>query len=105
MHKNTMEINNILTIEIEGLCKTIIHYTNDEFVRSYAEQLLELEFPKDTDRIKLLIDRLFDWYEDEIDRIVKSEYIHNKKTHLKSYNLITEAKELLAESGTVSMMH
>lgn len=97
-----MEINNIFTIEVEGMCKTIIHYTNDEYVKSYAHQLMGLKFPKDTGKIKLLVDRLYDWYSLEIDRIKESEYILNKHSHIKSYQLIEDAKiQLDRENGVL----
>lgn len=94
--KKIMEIKNIFEIEVEGMCKTIIQYTNDEYVKSYAHKLMELEYPKDKSVIKMLVDRLSSWYLTEIEEIKNSQYIVNKKSHIKTFELIQDTKDQLS---------
>ena len=80
-----MRLNNIISIELEGLSKTIIQYTNNTYIRSYANQLANIEKPVDYEKFELLVDRLYDWYLFEIERIKKLEdklYSSNER-HLK----------------------
>lgn len=90
-----MNIENIMAIEVEALSKTISRYTNNTYIRSYAEQLTSIDYPKDSDKLKLLSDRLIEWYDSEITRIRESEYVVDKESHLKSYELLLNIQEML----------
>lgn len=87
-----MELSDIFLIEIKGLTKTICNYTTDDYITSYAEQLLYLKYPEDLRQIKLIIERLDKWYQDNITLIRDNKYIHNLQAHEKSLEIIDALK-------------
>lgn len=90
-----MNIEEIITIEFEGLSQTIMQYSNDNFIKSYAKKLLNIEFPKDKEILIKLVDNLFNWYTSKIEEIKSSDYVISKETHLKSYSILKNLKEQL----------
>ena len=83
-----MNIEKEMIIEVEGLSQTILQHTNSNYIKSYAKMLLNLDYASDLETIKLLIEKLLNWYEGEITKIEMSEFIMNKDNHLKSYELL-----------------
>ncbi len=90
-----MNIEEIITIEFEGLSQTIMQYSNDNFIKSYAKKLLSIEFPRDKDLLIKLVDYLITWYTGKIEEIKSSEYVVSKESHSKSYEILLELKEKL----------
>ena len=87
-HKNKMDIEKEMIIELEGLSQTILQHTNSNYIKSYAKMLLRLDYISDFDTVKLLVEKLYKWYDNEITIIKSSEFIMNKDNHLKSYELL-----------------
>ena len=83
-----MELNEIIKVEIKPLCSTILEYTTDIYISSYARQLQEINFDLERSKFFMLIDRLHSWYLIEIKKIIESEYCHNKNTHMKSQKIV-----------------
>jgi len=54
-----------------------------------------ISFPEDRNKLVILIDKLLEWYVEEIKEIKKSDYVHSKESHLKSFMLLQKMKELL----------
>ena len=73
---------------MEGLCVTIIQYSNDNYIISYAKQLRNTSYQEDKEIFLILIERLYQWYEREIERIKESEYTLGKEAHLRSFELL-----------------
>ncbi len=94
-----MEIEKILMVEIEGLSQTIKQYSNDNYIVSYANQLTNIEYPKDKIKFSLLVERLFEWYCNEIEKIKKSEFTLSKDAHYKSLSILKELNTILRESN------
>ena len=69
----TMSTEQMIRIEMEGLCETIIQYSNDNYIISYAKQLRNTSYQEDKEIFLILIERLYQWYEREIERIKESE--------------------------------
>jgi len=90
-----MTIEEIITIEFEGLSQTITQYTNDNFIKSYAKKLLSIEFPKDRNLLIKLVDNLFNWYTSKIEEIKSSDFVVAKEAHLKCYKILMDLKEKL----------
>lgn len=65
----TMSTEQMIRIELEGLCETIIQYSNDNYIISYAKQLRNTSYQEDKEIFLILIERLYQWYEREIERI------------------------------------
>ena len=90
-----MSIEEIFMIEIEGLSKTIRDYTTDNYIVSYAQKLEQLSYPEDRQRIILIINRLKEWYEEYLPEIRSNKYIHNLRSHEKSYEILSNLENQL----------
>lgn len=90
-----MKIEEIVSLEVEGITKTIYEYTTDNYIRSYSKQLENISYPVEKNKLKLIVKRLCDWYEDNIEAILNGEYVLNKESHKKSYNLLLELSDSL----------
>ncbi|MFA7076338.1 MAG: hypothetical protein WC152_06700 [Candidatus Izemoplasmatales bacterium] len=90
-----MTIEEIITIEFEGLSQTIMQYSNDNFIKSYAKKLLSIEFPKDRNLLTKLVDNLTTWYSSKIEEIKSSDYVVTKESHIKCYKILMNLKEQL----------
>jgi len=90
-----MTIEEIITIEFEGLSQTIMQYSNDNFIKSYAKKLLSIEFPKDRNLLIKLVDYLTTWYSSKIEEIKSSDFVVAKEAHLKCYKILMDLKEQL----------
>lgn len=97
--EDPMNIEQIMMVEIEGLSQTIKQYSNDNYIISYANQLSSIKYPDDSVKFSLLVNRLYEWYVKEIDKIKKSEYILAKDSHFKSFKIISELKSILESEG------
>lgn len=96
-----MSIENIISLELEGLSKTIKEYSTDNYIISYANQLISVDYPKETVKFSLLVNKLLDWYSEEIEKIRNSEYTLSKDAHYKSFSLLKELKILLENEELV----
>lgn len=92
-----MTIEEIVEIEFEGLSQTISHYTNDYFIKSYANKLLTIEYPKNKRILVILVEYLLEWYDEKLIEVKKSEYVVSKISHTKSYEILTNLKSLLTQ--------
>ena len=84
-----MNIEEIFNVEIKGLVKTINDYTTDNYINSYANDLLKVQYPADKRTIKLLVSRLLEWYNLTITEIRNNKYIYNKVAHEKTIKLLS----------------
>jgi hypothetical protein len=71
-----------------GLISTIEGYTRDHYIKNYTSQLSQLDFEKDKVMVMALIQRLLDWYEENIDEIRSNQFVHNIREHEKSIRLL-----------------
>ena len=90
-----MSIESIVQVEFPALSRTICDYTTDYYISSYAEQIASIQYPTEEKKLLILIDKLIEWYSNEIKVIRKGEYIHSKESHNKSYKLLLEVRELI----------
>ena len=98
-----MTIEEIIAIEFEGLSQTIIQYSNDNFIRSYAKKLLSIEFPKDKNLLMKLVNNLIVWYKGQIEDIKLSDFVISKDSHIKSYNILLNMELLLKNHSKTEM--
>ena len=82
-----------IQIEKEGICNTIMQYTNNQFILSYSNQLKSISIVEDHEIFMELVQNLFRWYESVIGEIIDSEYTIDKDSHIKSMNLLNEFLE------------
>lgn len=89
-----MNIEDILLLEIEGVTNTIIDYTRDNFVLSYAKRLGNLSYPDDRLLINKVTSKLLEWYKDEIKEIRLNQFVGNINEHYKSIEILEEINKL-----------
>jgi len=90
-----MELREVFNLEVEGISKTIREYAVENFIVSYTTQLQNCQIPEDNEKVKVIIKRLVEWYEDKMEDIVHSRFVHNKEEHLKSFRLLIEFQKKL----------
>lgn len=90
-----MTLEQIIQIELVPTSRTIKEYTTDNFIRSYAEQIEAIEYPREKVKLLLLTNKLIEWYKDEIPKIEKDKYIYNKESHVKSFIILKELNNYL----------
>lgn len=90
-----MNIEQIVSVDFPALSRTVMEYATDNYISSYAEQLKTIKYPQESSKLIILVDRLVDWYSKEIEVIKKSEYIHSKKAHERSFELLLCLKDEL----------
>jgi hypothetical protein len=90
-----MSIDEIITFDLPAISKTIREYTTDNFIQSYASQLLEVRYPQEQQRLYILVTRLLAWYDGVYDRIKNDPYVHSRDAHFKSHELLKKLFEML----------
>lgn len=83
-----MEIQEILTIERQGIIDTINSYSREYFIRNYTEQLKTMKYPNDKKTLILISERLLNWYDENMSLILSNEFVYNKHEHQKCYELL-----------------
>lgn len=95
-----MDVQEILSIEAEAIRKTVTEYSTDNFITSYANQLIKLDYPKDAEKLKLITSRLIEWYNEEMPVINDTVYIHGKNAHQKSFDLLKQIYNGMKTKGS-----
>lgn len=90
-----MSVEELYTIEIEGVRNTINSYAIDSFTKTYTNQLSKLTLPKDRQLIYLLTQKLLEWYNENYEKIMASNFVMNKADHTKAKELLTTFIEKL----------
>ena len=90
-----MSVEELYSIEIEGVSNTIKSYTVESYIHSYSNQLTLYQLPSDYKKISIIVSRLLEWYEENIEQILSSKFVMNKEEHLKSKDVLNELKILL----------
>lgn len=89
-----MKIEDIMLIEIEGITNTIIDYTRDNFILSYAKKLHNLSYPNDKYLINKITEKLIGWYEESIKEIEINQFVGNINEHYKCIEILREIHRL-----------
>lgn len=85
-------MNNLdLKIEMNGIIGTISSYTKNPYVTGYATSLKKAVLEDDPEMARLSIKKLLEWYDGNIQSILKNEYIGNKQDHLRTKMLLEKA--------------
>lgn len=93
-----MSVEDILSLELEGLSETIKEYCRENYILSYTKKIQTLSYPEDKDMILKLATRLFEWYNLNLDNINESKFITNKSEHEKSIQLLSILIEELTKA-------
>jgi len=82
-------------IELNGIIGTIHTYTRNPFMMGYTEELKKAFENNDLDSVKIVLDKVIDWYNDEIEKIKSDDYVINKGMHEKAYGILREYRQAL----------
>lgn len=82
-------------IELEGVVGTILTYTRNPFMLGYTKELKKALFENDMDTVKIILDKVIGWYNEEMENIDGDEYVFNKELHHKSYDILTTFRQAL----------
>ncbi|HOP57328.1 MAG TPA: hypothetical protein PLH02_04780 [Bacillota bacterium] len=82
-------------VELGGIIGTIHTYTRNPFMVGYTTELKKAIRHNDVDTTKIVLDKVIDWYSDEIDKINSDEYVFNKSMHRKAYGILLEYRQSL----------
>ena len=82
-------------IELNGIIGTIHTYTRNPFMMGYTKELKRAFENNDLDSVKIVLDKVIDWYNDEIEKIKSDDYVINKGMHEKAYGILREYRQAL----------
>ncbi|MCF7926811.1 MAG: hypothetical protein K9L74_04480 [Candidatus Izimaplasma sp.] len=85
-----------LKIEYEGILGTIKQYSKDPYVTNYLAKLKRAIQNEDLTEIKILLEKLDEWYQENIDDIEENRWVINLKSHYKTQKLLKKFKFELA---------
>jgi len=79
-----------LEIEYDGMFGTIKQYSCDPYVISYLDRLKNAIHNQEIEMIKIMIFKLNEWYNDNINDIETNRWVINLDSHHKTRKLIKE---------------
>lgn len=79
-----------LAIEYDGMLGTIKQYSCDPYVISYLNKLKSAMKLEDFEMIKIMINKLNEWYEENIIAIEQNRWVINVDSHRKTQRLLKE---------------
>jgi hypothetical protein len=79
-----------LSIEYDGMLGTIKQYSCDPYVMSYLNKLEQAIQQEDISMIKILINKLNVWYDENINEIEENRWVINLNSHHKTQQLLRE---------------
>jgi len=82
-------------VELGGIIGTIHTYTRNPFMVGYTTELKKAIRHNDVDTTKIVLDKVIDWYSDEIEKINNDKYVFNKNMHKKAYGILLEYRQSL----------
>ncbi len=85
----------LLTIEYDGIYGLIEDYTSDSKIINYLLKLKEGIDNLDYDMVAYSLDGIIKWYDENIYKIQKNEYVINLDSHLKNQALLVKIKNEL----------
>ncbi len=86
-----MDIEKTYEIEKTGMFRTVLETNPDQYIKSYANQLLNYSFPEDEKYIRILLPRILRYYDEgKLHDILQSEYSIHKEAHKKTRDLLYE---------------
>lgn len=78
-------------IEKYGMFNTVLQANPGTFIKSYCNMLLEMTFPEDEEKIKILLPRILTWYDEgKLDELLNEQYCWSKDQHIKTHKLLSD---------------
>ncbi len=85
-------------IELDGVIGTIHTYTRNPFMMGYTKEMKKAAADNDLDTLKIILDKVIGWYNEEIDKIKTDAYVFNKHMHQKAYDILKSYRSSLTSS-------
>ena len=82
-------------IELNGIIGTIHTYTRNPFMMGYTKELKKAVENNDYEMIQIVLDKVIDWYNQEIEKIIHDDFVINKSYHEKAYSILREYRAAL----------
>ncbi len=82
-------------VELDGVIGTIHTYTRNPFMMGYTRELKRAVKHDDLEKVKIILDKVITWYNEEIDKIKNDEFVFNKSMHEKAYHILRQYREAL----------
>ncbi len=82
-------------IELDGIIGTIHTYSRNPFMLGYTKELRKAVDANDEATLTIVLDKLIDWYNQEISSIKNDDYIFNKHMHEKAYHILKNYRHSL----------
>ena len=79
-----------LEVEYDGMLGTIRQYSCDPYVLSYLDKLKQAMQSEQVEMIRIMIEKLDQWYEENMFDIETNRWVINLDSHLKTQRLIKE---------------
>jgi len=79
-----------LEIEYDGMFGTIKQYSCEPYVISYLDRLKNAIQQEEVEMIKIMISKLNEWYNENIEDIETNRWVVNLDSHHKTHKLIKE---------------
>lgn len=79
-----------LEIEYDGMLGTIKQYSCDPYVISYLNKLKSAIQREDFEMIRIMINKLDEWYAENINAIEENRWVINLDSHHKTQRLLKE---------------
>ncbi len=90
-----MMVKKEFMIELNGIIGTIHTYTRNPFMIGYTQELKKSAETNDYETMQIVLDKVIDWYNHEIDKIVTDDFVINKSYHEKAYGILREYRAAL----------
>ncbi len=75
-------------LELNGIIGTIHTYTRNPFMVGYTKELKRAVEGNDYEMMQIVLDKVIDWYNQEMDKIVTDDFVINKSYHEKAYGIL-----------------
>ena len=80
-------------VELNGIIETIHTYTRNPFMMGYTKELRKSIRQNDVEMLQIVLDKVINWYNEEIEAIKSDEYIFNKNMHEKAFDILKEYRQ------------
>ncbi|WP_427125065.1 toll/interleukin-1 receptor domain-containing protein (plasmid) [Priestia megaterium] len=89
-----------LAIEVDGIYGTITDYSSEAYVKNIVDHLKSSVANQDIEQILYLLNKVDDWYRDNINEINNNQFVFNHKAHRNTWENVKIFKEELIELNT-----
>jgi hypothetical protein len=94
-----MKVKYMIELEVPAIVSSIINEIADYYMVSYANQLKNCKFPEDAEKIDIIINKILNWYAENIDKKANEDLFFNMKNHTKNKQVLLDLKNKINIKG------